>query len=240
MRNNKLVFVIGSALLVVAYFSTRSSDVIRFNVRIDVPTANGVVSNSGTWEATISRNPFSKPASFSAKLRGEGIVVALPQGGALVATLRAAGPENSIEADQTLMLPEQFFRDRAEGLLSPENQISRGAIISEIASHAGWSAMTSYSSGLAAGKSLPYLVYFNDREAPATVEPATGNAALQIGDPMVTITITDDDVTTGIEDQLPWLRTLSKTQKLDGKKYDVLMRSGLANRLGAGSFSTEL
>jgi hypothetical protein len=27
---------------------------------------------------------------------------------------------------------------------------------------------------------------------------------------------------------------------LDGKKYDVLMRGGIANMLGAGSFSTEL
>jgi hypothetical protein len=90
---------------------------------------------------------------------------------------------------------------------------------------------------------LPDLVTFADVNDPATVievDPNNLQAALGAGVSWNEITLegTDESVTTGIEQKLPWLREyLEKNLRLDGSKYGIYgTNRELANILSCPDF----
>jgi hypothetical protein len=83
----------------------------------------------------------------------------------------------------------------------------------------------------------PMFVTFNDPSDPKTVREVSPAA---IGVSRITIEIIDDDVTTGIEDRLPWLAGYKKDgMRLSGNKSIVISNSdhSLAEHIGAGEFT---
>jgi hypothetical protein len=88
---------------------------------------------------------------------------------------------------------------------------------------------------------LPMLVRFRDASEPTTVEqvqPAELAEAFGPGTSLrgVTVEMTNDPVSAGIERHLPWLRELRGP--LDGSNL-MYPNGPLANRIGSGDFRIE-
>jgi hypothetical protein len=83
----------------------------------------------------------------------------------------------------------------------------------------------------------PMFVTFDDPSDPTTVREVSPTG---IGVSRITIEITHDDVTTGIEDRLPWLPGYKKARmRLSGNKSIVISHGdhSLAEHIGAGEFT---
>ena len=88
---------------------------------------------------------------------------------------------------------------------------------------------------------LPDLVTFGDVADPNTVmyvDPEHLEATLGPGVTWraVTIQITDRPVTTGLEQKLPWLKTMTDSSYLDGSPTLMAATTNLANKLQRASF----
>lgn len=81
----------------------------------------------------------------------------------------------------------------------------------------------------------PMFVEFEDIDDPKTVREISASA---LGVTNITIEITDDDVTTGIEGRLPWRKGFPEG-KLNGQRFEDMRDKSLAAHLSAFSFSTE-
>ena len=82
----------------------------------------------------------------------------------------------------------------------------------------------------------PMFVAFSDPSNPASVREV---APEEIGVRRITIEITDDSITTGIEKRLPWLHGYYD-RKLSGTRFETLadkQKHPLSGILSAGSFS---
>lgn len=216
----------------------QSKGPVRFAVRLDLVGLDGI-SRSGTsvWESKISANPFG---GYHMTMRGEAIVVSDGAKGVYADLLRSTYNNGNIGSDQTVMLPEILFRDEARPYLRGSEVSDRVRVNRTIGQNPGWSKTMTYVEGLAAGHPLPFLVHLPDRTNPRGIVAATPNSEALGPNPRITITVTDAKVTTGIRKTLPWVHKKNSGNKmLDGERYDISQRSGLANRLGSGDFSSE-
>jgi hypothetical protein len=81
----------------------------------------------------------------------------------------------------------------------------------------------------------PMFVTFDDPKDPKTVRAVSPE---EIGVSKITIEITDEPVTTGIEGRLGW-RTGFGSKRLNGNRFGNSQSNNLAEKLSAYSFSTE-
>jgi hypothetical protein len=80
----------------------------------------------------------------------------------------------------------------------------------------------------------PMFVTFDDPNDPATIREVSPES---IGVERITIEITDEPVTTGIERHLAWLaRYQQESRRLSGSSSVAVTTNNLADNLGAGSF----
>jgi hypothetical protein len=214
----------------------------RYLVALTINGVDGRPRTSGrVWQSQVELNTWTAAKTFRSKRRGEAILVPDGAGGYFVALLRNARPDGSLGSDQTVLLPERLFSSFANGSLNPGEYSDRSKLIAYIGRQIGLTTNVSYVEGLGRGLPLPFIIHLPDANRPTEVDGLMGAEALARSAPKLTMTITQDRVSTGIESQLPWLaEAIRNHETLDGKPYDASHRSGLANTIGAGDFSTEI
>lgn len=218
------------------------SDTIRFRIDLAVPTVHGVVHGSGVLQGKYERTTWPTRNAFSSTLTGEAILIELPNNAAIVATLNgtlAAG--KATEGQGIVMLPERMFTDDAIAT-EPDWGGKRERIVATIAANKGWTETMTYREGLAKQiAELPFLVHLSDKDEPRSLRALHGDAVL-VGEPRITVTVTSDSVTTGLDRKLPWLQTLAATRlPLSGRRTSL--RTGLEplqDKLDVGSFTTDI
>ncbi len=231
--NIVVLVLIGAIFWLAALFSSKSR--VRFCVRLDLIGLDGVSRHAtSVWESRIISNPFG---GYHMTLRGEAIVVGDGANGAYAALLSSTYSSGGLAGDNTVMLPENLFWKAVKPLLRGNEVADRVRANRLIGQHPGWSRSMTYAEGLAARYPLPFLVHLPDRNSPAGVTAATPTSAAIGPNPTITITITDEKVTTGIAAKLPWMKDRPINLSLDGKRFDLRRKSGLANQIGTGDFS---
>ncbi len=213
----------------------------RFIVEVD---DNGVTrSGSSVWQFKITEN--LDRTSYSPEFHGEAVAVDLPGRGTLFVLARALGSDMQIVA-------EKLFRPEAEaaaGRLSPRHELNRAiGRLTGAAKPVPCSQVAGAATPLSWARDFcPGMVRFRDPDDPVSVEGVKiGNLESAFGPGVrmkgFVVEITDADVTIGIEQLLKWLpdyarRRVNLSNKPGGPVgYDT----PLAQRLGTGSFSTEM
>ena len=187
----------------------------------------------------MSRPTLALASGYNGKFRGEAVAVDLPNGKTLFALIK----------DQE-QIPERQFRE----LRTPRKEEDRLADLRDIARHLGETrkmpCVSRGESNLPAYEfDCPMLVSFADLDDPTSVfEVNYHDAAATLGQGYairaIKATITDDDVTVGIEERMPveffrkwgavYRRELSKGSVLDNPFYD-----SFAGKLNKNDFTTE-
>lgn len=177
-----------------------SSEEVRYRVKIEVKTPEGVKSGSSVMAFKIAPG---FPQAYSPTFRGDAVAVNLGHRGVLFMTL----------SDITAMLPENVFR--RTGLLyemPKEDQSDRVKILNFLSEQVGAKAEIQCVRKPFNAECLSF-VRFRDINNPMSVEAVEReNLAASFGYGVrmqkMMIEITDDDVTTGIEEKLPWFRQI--------------------------------
>ena len=211
------------------------SDRLRQKITVEVDTSAGLRLGSSVVETEVRKGKSWGDASGTTfKLEGEAVAVDLPGGRTLFALLRGGtDTHGDAAAYQTELLYEA---------------LNAGAEASVPVEVAGLTVMQARAAEKSAGvkltlpeKRYPMLVAFADISDPKSVERvAPGILAATFGPRVrlkrITVEITDDPVTTGIEKRLGWLSDYY-AKRLDGQRFGD--GTSLANDLSAGAFSTE-
>ena len=212
----------------------------RFIVEID---DNGVTrSGSSVWQFKISEN--LDRTSYSPEFHGEAVAVDLPGRGTLFVLPSDLGTDLQIVA-------EKLFRQEAEAVAG--RSATRHALNRAIGRMIGAAKPVPCSKVRGASKPLswaddfcPGMVRFRNPDDPASVEAVEiGNLESAFGPGVrikgFAVEITDADVTTGIEQRLPWLPDYARRQVhlTNRPVHSTSYNTPLAERLGTGAFSTE-
>ena len=182
------------------------SDRLRQKITVEVETPAGLRSGRSVVETEVREGKsWGDSSGTTFKLKGEAVAVDLPGGRTLFALLRGEMQGNSA-AYQTRLLLEA---------------LNAGAEASEAVEVEGLNLMQVRAAAKRAGVSLtlperlyPLLVTFADTTDPKSVEKVDpGNLAAGFGPGVrlrrITVEVTDEDVTTGIEKRIPWINHLS-------------------------------
>lgn len=179
----------------------------RYRLTVEVETPEGLKSGSSVIEVQMSKmRPAMHPSGIglSSKARGEAVAVDLPNGQTLYALLRS---ENKVDwatdivyamaprredatPDEAMAQRFEWIRNSREVVTLPQYRVvAKGAMRLD-----GW----------------PMLVTFEDEADPtsvARVDPDDLAASFGEGVNLkrITVKLTDDPVTTGIEERLGWL-----------------------------------
>jgi hypothetical protein len=176
-------------------------------------------------------------------LHGEAVAIDLPGGRSLFALLRTSGPnpDTDLAMASMALLDPAYRNDWVESTkrLAKRQSVRPSAIIppNQLQSY--------YNQGEEKQRVIsnyPLLVTFQDVRDPtsvALVDPADLAATFGPGVSLrrITVALTDDPVSTGIEKRLSWLSRY-RNLSFAGNRYPV--DSSLTDTLMAGSFSTEV
>lgn len=158
------------------------------------------------------------------KVRGEAVAVDLGDGQVLFALL--SGPRGG--ADWPVVMPHHAFAEQLGG-----DSMVDEAKLDKLDAMTGASAILQASD-------YPMLVRFRSIAVPSSVEEVNPkNLGASFGPDVklkrITVEITDDPVTSGLERRLGWLSGYYD-KMLDGQRFNNSL--SLANNLSLGSFST--
>lgn len=203
---------------------------LRYRLTFDIETPQGLRRSSGVLQVTTDLNPIWAPGpQTDAHLTGEAIPISLPNGETLFAVLRGPGTD-------LLNLSRQAFRPLVD---TPEFK-QNGRTYYDLGKQNRFLISSKPSAELSMDQ-VPLLVRFRDMRDPLTVEkvdpadlPRRFGAGYRLR--RVTVAITDEPITRGIEKHLPWINTI-KNASLDGSKY--FSSNTLTNNLTLTSFKSE-
>ncbi|MHA6317627.1 hypothetical protein ACXYN8_08205 [Altererythrobacter sp. CAU 1778] len=225
----------GLALALSACNFTDDTPTYRYRLKVEVETPEGLKSGSSVIEVNtgFGRSPMAPSSrALRFKVRGEAAAVDLGERGVLFALLRS---ENEVEWASHVMF-----------LLTPQVTSSDGrdyeATFAEMLKRRGEIELPRYFPIQGMRRpARPMLVTFGDLDEPTSVEKvAPDNLAATFGEDVelrrITVQLTTDPVTTGIEDQLWWLSEYY-SRMLDGQRLNV--SNDLANNLTQSDFSKE-
>lgn len=197
----------------------------RFRMTVEVETSRGVKTGSSVMEVTAFEKLklTSEERSGGGGLRGEAVVVDLPDGPLFVLlTMRGGGEGLNVAATRALApdAPLQPVRNYVATVGKLGSWL--GGAKAELP-RADW----------------PLMVRFRDINDPTSVEKIDPET---VGVKRMVVETTGDDVTTGIEDKFPpwFMRLVEKKAMLNGKASAVVLTNNLVDNLGPGSFSTEI
>lgn len=206
---------------------------VHYKMTVNVNTPEGLCSGSSVWSWAMEKTTIAGSTSYGGKFRGEAVAVDLPSGKTLFALCNQA------------LIPERHFRD----LIMHRERKDRVADIRDIASNVGAVRQLpckqkgkDKSQGSYGGK----LVSFSDINDPLSiflVDYHDASATLGEGYNVesVMVTITDEEVTTGIERRLNWLPEYYDKYFNGSKRYTIKdIDKGLSARTGAGHFSANV
>jgi hypothetical protein len=203
------------------------SATVRYRLTLVIEADGQQHSGSGVIQVTYGKNLqlLGVAKEIYVNVKGEAVTVDIPGRGTLFALLKEGqSPRSSPE-----WIVTKAFGFPGGGLGHPlESSLAR---LRELSGRVELSP-----------NDLPLLVRFRDINDPKTVERVDPNdLARSFGAGVdlkrVTVEITRDPVTTGIEQRLTWLRSLrSRGASLDGDTSVARTSNELANILGPGSF----
>jgi hypothetical protein len=205
----------------------------RYRLTVEVDTPEGLKTGSSVIEVdTRTVRPGSSPASVGVSLRarGEAVVVDLPDGRTLFALLQSS-EDSQWAARVMLVLAPKSREPFVEQFDNMMELYGKGPI----ALPRMWPAV----GHLPRRSAYPMLVIFGDLDDPASVEEVDpDNLAAHFGEGValrrITVEMTDDPVTSGIEKRLGWLPHFYD-KMLDGQRLNN--SRALANNLSQGSFA---
>ena len=197
IRRRTFLTSAGLALVALALGSCgyRRED-FRYRMTVEVETPQGLRSGSSVIEVKLSnpgRGPYVLPqAGTTAKVRGEAVTVDLPGGKVLFALLSKPGfHDGAVQFPFDGLKPKPYHGEYAPIRQAEELKGIRG--IGELPKEA-----------------FPMLVTFDDLSDPATArEVDPDDLAASFGEGVklrrITVEMTSESVTTGIEKRLRWL-----------------------------------
>lgn len=204
-----------SMLLTGCGLTDRTPD-YRYRLTVEVDTPQGVRSGSSVIEvqtSVASEYAIPSPGAVSHRVRGEAVAVDLPNGRTLFALLRS---DNDIDwaSRAMFMLAPDGPRDAKDSFVARYDNLLR--LKGTLVLPRTWPPQAHLSERSA----YPMLVTFADERDPASVtevDPDDLAASFGAGVKLrrITVALTDDPVTTGIERRLGWL----------GKVYDMNLRT---------------
>lgn len=200
---------------------------LRYRITVEVDTPQGLRTGSSVWDIASSAGPGipgPEAASISSKIRGEAVAVDLP-GGTLFALL---GGDKGTDYPFFVVTQHlaQYPDSRVETV--PQDWAETRRRIQ----HAGIGFVL-------AKDELPMLVRFSDPKNPMSVAKVDHDALDKAFGPgvrlrRVTIQMTSDEVTYGLEKQLKWLPRIG-----GGYLHGRLTSRGAPMGLHGGDFSKE-
>ena len=217
------------------------SPVVRYKIEIEVNDHGTVRRGSSVW--SIERTLFRESG---VRFRGDAVAVDLSGGRTLFAlTVGQDGQHEPTSDDDVRMLPSRLFGDSAFAYRNVSPRVSRTAAeeMPDIARMLGRSAKLDCTKTFRQGPACPLFVYFKDISAPSSVRSADPNRLQDMfgGDvslKSLTVTITDNPVTRGIEKRFPWWDTVGRNS-LDGRNNVAHSYTDpLAMKIGRGEFSS--
>lgn len=181
----------------------RSAEV-RYRVTVEVNDKGTIRSGSSVWAFKLTKSIMPLASPYNPEFRGEAVSVELPGRGTLFALVK------DVE-----MYPENLFGDLRRPRPGPPQFSDRVKDLHHIKGMIGASATLDCVNPPWIGVSCPTLVRFRDKNDPKTIEVVDpSNMAASFGKDVrlirVTVQITSDPVTTGIEKTLPWLNNLGQ------------------------------
>ena len=227
----KIVKILAVSALVIFLSLTAcgySTDTIRYKMTVEVETPSGIRSGSAVRQIALVASPnFACSLGESRpfwRLKGEAVTVELPDGRLLFA----------------ISLGEHVDPNQPTGQISRLfNRYGRGAPKPiSIWSNSRRLKASDYDNF------MPMLVTFGDVNDPSTarlVEPDELDAEFGPGFKLHRITInqTNERVSEGIEEYLPWMRE-AEPRNLDGSRFTNMQTDNLYEQIGYSHFSTEL
>lgn len=221
----------------------REVEELRYRLTVEVDTPEGPKSGSSVIAVRAVKNPdwlTPEGRGYRYSFEAEAVAVDLPGGRTLFALVQSdSGAGDASE------YPWFAFGDRLASTQDPLEQMQMMR---------GWQGQTAAMTGKQeAGKAgqpkpaprLPLLVTFKDIADPKSVERVEPDALDKAFGPKVklkaiTVTVTDEPVTIGIEKRFSWWRKHRDTY-FDGSSTVSadMTNSSLAAHMSSGSFSTE-
>jgi hypothetical protein len=221
-----------------AFFDDPTPD-YRYRLTVEVETPEGLKTGSSVIEVEQWFGPAGgslRPTATKRRARGEAVAVDLPGGQTLFALLRS---ESDIEWAQTVVarlapeLPEGERRGRLDNVLYLDGKVE---VPRTYPAYAWFPERSAY----------PMMVTFADINHPTSVmrvDPDDLAASFGEGVKLkrITVELTDDRVTTGIEKRLPW-KDAYLDNWFDGTSTvsEDLTTDELTAHVSSRSFSTEL
>jgi len=171
-------------------------------------------------------------------LKGEAVAVDLPDGQTLFALLSSPGQHSTSDYH------DQLFNDALLAGAVSMPPMPRRYDSSE------WAEMRSVAARLKPSLTLPLalyprLVWFRDIRDPESVEAIEADMLSATFGPgntikRITLTVTDQVVTTGINKRLGWLQKLQHQEgMLNGDRFEDFRKSALAGHISPFDFTTE-
>ena len=211
----------------------------KYRLTVEVDTPEGLKSGSSVIEVEQRLvRPGSSPANMAVerRVRGEAVAVELPGGRTLFALLRS---DNNVEwasyVMQTLAphIDSESFAQQLDNMLLLKGEIVLPRTFPPVGH-------------LNERSAYPMLVTFGDLDDPTSVEEVDpDDLAATFGKGIslkrITVQMTDDPLTAGIERRLGWLEAHGRhhaSLKPSGSRY--LDEAQLINLVTHGDFSTEL
>lgn len=204
-----------------AYYSVASSSAsLRYRLTVEVETPQGPAIGSSVIEITGNRIPSWLPNGGGTRgtFRGEAVAIDLPNGQTLFALLRS-------ESGATVPhdYPGMAFKSRLERYYAGREAVGEETdfvdAINEMRNWTGARApLPKFDRVLGNGgrdvPAWPLLVAFRDIADPMTVYEVAPNALPSGGRlTAITVEITDDPITIGIDKRLAWLDKLAQYRK---------------------------
>ena len=200
-----------------------------FRMTVAVDTPQGLRAGSSVYEVKgiTTHDPFRGNRGQMARIRGEAVAVDLPNGKTVFATMSS---ERHPNADSGLAVLSISVLDP-----SFENDWQASARRIELGEGREGSVALKQSD-------YPYLAVFRDIQVPSSVEridPDNASATLGNGYQIQSISmeVTYDPVTVGLENRLPWLR------EYFSKRFDIKRitdASSFANLLSSGALTARI
>jgi hypothetical protein len=200
-----------------------SSSSYRVRIDVDVSTLQGIRTGSGVWEIKAGRAfgpKLPEGAKAEVGLVGEAIPIDLSDGRMVFALLRPASDGDSLEDAITSAL-DPTFKHGATGFLESVPKLAAKERVG-------------LTSNLSPDR-YPLLVTFEVPSDPKSVRviSSTRDEKLHLGSVRIRVSLTDQPVTRGIENRLPWLHHLNTS--LDGSS--ITTSTSLSNYLGSRDFT---
>ncbi len=232
IRRGVIALLVGGASIALTGCGVPTSASYRFRMTVEVETPQGLRSGSSVMEVRIARGlPIGDLSGVSSDVRGEAVVVDLPDGPLFVLLkLPDAGPSLQTVVGDALRGRRAETPDAAMIDTAALGSAPPGAYKADLPHH------LPYSYGSVRHPELnvawPMMVRFKDLSDPKSVERVDPDA---IGVRRIRLETTTAPVTTGIAKRLAWLVGL-RGSYLSGQAVG----DGTALGLYGGLFSTEV